>query len=132
MYLLSDFNRAHGGTCFVPGSHKLQRAPIGREGYDERVPVEAKKGSLVVWHGGTWHGSFVKTTGGLRVSTPLLFCRPQLQTLEPIRGRATREMIDRNAPRFRTYVGETSPWGATTSLDLPRADPTRAKSPYGT
>jgi hypothetical protein len=131
MYLLSDFTKASGATCFVPGSHKLKRAPVGSEGYDDRVPLQAAKGSLVVWNGATWHGSFEKRTNGLRISVPLLFCRPQLQTLEPIRGRVTREMIERNPPRFRTYVGETSPWGERTALDLPRADEGLLKLPYG-
>ena len=30
-YVLTDYNRENGSTCFVPGSHKWGRKPKGRE-----------------------------------------------------------------------------------------------------
>lgn len=79
--LLSDYNRDNGALCFIPGSHKFMRPPTPGEnlGYGDQtqaevlaklakreplgdlgvtdpegvVAVDAKKGSLVVWHGNT-------------------------------------------------------------------------------
>jgi len=120
-FILTDHTVEDGATCFVPGTHRLLRAPISAdEGKSERVALQAPKGSLAVWNGYVWHGSFPKKSPGLRMSIPLNFCRPQYQTFEDIRGHATSEMIERNPPRFRTLVGEDSPWGAPTALDLPR------------
>ena len=66
-YVLTDYNRENGSTCFVPGSHKWGRKPKGREaillpyeegGAEQAVPSVAKAGSMLVWHGHTWHGAF--------------------------------------------------------------------------
>ena len=106
MYVLTDFNRENGGTAFVPGSHRLCRNPDGREaiigegGNEDVVPVEAKAGSLVVWTGKTWHGSYNRTAPGLRVSVPVYMVRPFIRTQENFIGRIPQEMLDRHPPRF--------------------------------
>lgn len=79
--LLSDYNRDNGATCFIPGSRKFMRQPTPGEDFcygdqtqaevlaklakreplgdlgvtdpEGVVAVDAKKGSLVVWHGNT-------------------------------------------------------------------------------
>ena len=82
IYVLTDFNRDNGSTAFVPGSHKRCRNPdagetsIGEGGNDQAVPVEAAAGSLVVFHGNTWHGAYNRVAPGLRVSVHLLMCGP--------------------------------------------------------
>ena len=111
MYLLSDHSLADGATCFVAGSHKLQRAPAHGEGLDERIALAAPAGSLVVWHGNTWHGAFPRTKPGLRISMPLFFCRPQLRTFSNYEHRPIpQEMLDRNPPRFSTLLGRELDW----------------------
>ena len=106
MYVLTDFNRENGGTAFVPGSHRLCRNPDGREaiigegGNEDVVPVEAKAGSLVVWTGKTWHGSYNRTATGLRVSVPVYMVRPFIRTQENFIGRVPQEMLDRHPSRF--------------------------------
>ncbi len=106
MYVLTDFNRENGGTAFVPGSHRLCRNPDGREaiigegGNQDVVPVEAKAGSLVVWTGKTWHGSYNRTATGLRVSVPVYMVRPFIRTQENFIGRVPQEMLDRHPSRF--------------------------------
>ena len=106
MYVLTDFNRENGGTAFVRGSHKLCRNPAGREsiigegGNEDVVAVEAKAGSLVVWTGKTWHGSFNRTAPGLRVSVPVYMVRPFIRTQENFIGRVPQEMLDRHPSRF--------------------------------
>jgi len=105
MYLLTDHTKRDGATCFVPGSHKLQRQPVPGEGMEDRVAVEAPAGSLVVWHGNTWHGAFPKLTHGLRVSMPLFFCRPHLKTFTEYHN-VPRDMLARNPRRFAALLGQ--------------------------
>lgn len=106
IYLLTDFNRDNGSTVFVPGSHKWCRNPIASEttigegGNDQAVPVEAAAGSLIVFHGNTWHGAYNRMAPGLRVSVHLLMVRSLLRATEDFYGRIPQEVLDRNRPRF--------------------------------
>jgi len=54
-WCLDDFTEANGATRFVPGSHKLNRAPRGDEGDVETLPMEAPAGSAVVFESRVWH-----------------------------------------------------------------------------
>ena len=106
IYALTDFNRDNGSTAFVPGSHKWCRNPvagetsIGEGGNDQAVPVEAAAGSLIIFHGNTWHGAYDRVVPGLRVSVHLLMVRSLLRTTEDFIGRVPQEVLDRNRPRF--------------------------------
>ena len=105
-YVLTDFDRENGATAFVPGSHKWCRQPVGREaivgegGNEQAVPVEAKAGSLLVWHGGTWHGAVNRTAPGLRVGVTNFMVRPFIKPQEDFIGRIPQEVLDRNSARF--------------------------------
>ena len=105
IYLLTDFNRENGCTAFVPGSHKQCRNPVGSETVvgeadSQAVPVEAPAGSLIVFHGNTWHGAYDRIAPGLRVSVHLLMVRPILRTREDLIGRIPQDVLDRNPARF--------------------------------
>lgn len=103
-WVLTDFNAANGTTCFVPGSHKLCRAPTAQEATDLSLfkPVEAEAGSIIIWHGNTWHGAFRRSVPGVRVSIVQYFGRWYLAGAEtsPI----SQAMLDRNPPRFAQLV----------------------------
>ena len=103
-YVLTDFNRKNGATAFVPGSHKWCRGPESHEASPDNNPtavaVEAAAGSLVIWHGNTWHGAFNRTAPGLRVSIPVYMARPYVRTQEGLIGEVPQAMLDRNDPRF--------------------------------
>jgi ectoine hydroxylase-related dioxygenase (phytanoyl-CoA dioxygenase family) len=106
-YLLTDYTTSNGALCFVPGSHRHRRQPLPAEDFsfdgmtfaeayahvdkggelETRPPagavaVEAPAGSLVVWHGNTWHGAFARTEPGLRVNLILVFAKPFLEPQE--------------------------------------------------
>ena len=109
-YVLTEFNRENGSTAFLPGSHKWCRSPrpyeteIGNGGNPEVIAVEAEPGSMVVWHGGTWHGAFNRRAPGLRVSIPVLMARPFMRTEEDLFGRIPDEVLARNSERFAYLV----------------------------
>lgn len=110
-WLLTDYSAELGGTCFVPGSQRYCRAPELNEGLDERVPVDAPAGSLVVWHGNTWHGAVIRQTPGLRLGVALMYCRGYITPQEPYSQDVTKEILDRNPPRFAKLMGQHIPWG---------------------
>ena len=109
-YVLTDFDREKGATAFVPGSHKWCRQPVGDEcivpanpgdfGNPNVVPVEAKAGSMLIWHGNTWHGAYNRRAPGLRVSVANYMARDFMRTQEDLRDIIPREMLDRHPPRF--------------------------------
>ena len=62
MWMLTDFTDSNGATWVVPGSHRQGRPPKGEEATANRLVIEGKAGSLLVWLGGLWHCSGVNTT----------------------------------------------------------------------
>jgi ectoine hydroxylase-related dioxygenase (phytanoyl-CoA dioxygenase family) len=53
-WCIDEFTADNGATCFVPGSHLLNRPPTPDDA-DRAVPMEAPAGSLVVFDSRLWH-----------------------------------------------------------------------------
>lgn len=104
-WLLSDYTKEDGALAFVPGSHRLCRQPHPGEAVETAVPVEAPMGSLVIWHGNTWHGSYPRTRPGLRTGIAFGLAREYFHPHEPVRRDVTDEMVERNGPRFAQLAG---------------------------
>ena len=92
-------------AAMVPGSHRYCRPPNPGEGVKNAVPVEAKAGSLIAWHGNMWHGAYPKQTDGLRMNVTSYMCHKRLKTQEAYQWRVTQEMLNRNPPEFARLVG---------------------------
>lgn len=109
--ILSDYSAENGSIVFVPRSHKLARHPQPDEVRDKAlaVPVEAPSGSLVVFHGNTWHGALQRTSPGYRISLIQYFVRMYLLRQEDI-SYVTDEMRARNGERFGRLVGDHVPY----------------------
>ena len=110
-YCLTDYTEENGAMAMVPGSHRLYRQPKPGEGVDKAVPVEAKAGSLIIFNGGIWHGAFPKKTKGLRLNVTSYFCHRKLKTQEAYQWRVTKDMLDRNPPKFAKLVGADDEYG---------------------
>jgi ectoine hydroxylase-related dioxygenase (phytanoyl-CoA dioxygenase family) len=95
----------------VPGSHRYGRHPLPGEGADALVPVRAEAGSLLVWHGNTWHGAAARRASGLRINLIVAMMRPYLRPQEVYREHVTAEILARNPPRFATLVGQHLNYG---------------------
>jgi hypothetical protein len=108
---LSDYSYDDGSICFVPRSHKLGRHPLANEVNDLSlaVPVEAPAGSLIVFHGNTWHGAFGRRTPGYRMTLISYFTRMYLLRQEAV-DYVTDEMRERNGTRFRQLMGDYLPY----------------------
>ena len=104
-YALTDYNKKNGSIAFIPGSHKWNRAPSKGESVlskrSDAVHVESKAGSLIIFHGATWHGAYNRVSDGLRVTMPVVFARPFMKPEEYLKDNVSEEMIKRiNHPRF--------------------------------
>lgn len=111
-WLLTDYRREDGAFCYVPESHRRGTQPTFPEAAQKAVPVEAPAGSLVVFHGATWHGSFRKETPGLRLSIHGLHCRPHYIPQHDYRGNIAAETYARSTdPDYlRMLAREDDPW----------------------
>lgn len=111
-WLLSDYTREGGCLCVVPRSHRMGNPPLHTplECDDPSVvPIEAPAGSVVVWHGGLWHGALPRTIDGVRRTLILYYCRAHLEAQEPYKFTTTMEMLERNPVRFAAMMGVTDP-----------------------
>ena len=103
-YALTDYTREKGCLAVVPGSHKLCRQPRGEERLVAKNPsaiaVECPAGSLICWHGNTWHGAYNRRSGGLRVSLVIDFVRKHIRTAEHLTEYVPEDVLLRNSARF--------------------------------
>lgn len=112
--VLTPYTKENGALAVVPGSHRLARQPLPGEGVDRAVPVEAEVGSLILWHGGTWHGAFRRTNPGIRLNVTSYHCHRALKTQEKYQHHVPDEMLKRRSARFARILGANDPmgWGA--------------------
>ena len=104
-WALTEYSKEDGALAWVPGSNHLCRHPLPGEGVDVAQAVECPPGSMIVWHGNTWHGAFQRRKPGIRLSAPTIFSRPYVWPRHPLREDVTQEMLDRNPPRFAKLCG---------------------------
>ena len=128
-YLLSDYSKEDGALSFVPGSHRWRRWPSAEEAEqwnDQSHPVEAPAGSMIIWGDHSWHGSYPRTTEGLRLMMLGTYCRPHMQTQEPFRQSVEQAALDRNPVRFGRLMDVYAPFPFGKSPPRPAK---RAKDP---
>jgi ectoine hydroxylase-related dioxygenase (phytanoyl-CoA dioxygenase family) len=116
VWACDDFTREGGCTWVVPGSHHLRRHPRGRELADDAVALECPRGSILVWDGATWHGSYARIVAGERVALHVMFNRMALRPFEAYD--LTRETIERNPPELASLLGLNDPFGKSTVLGI--------------
>lgn len=123
-YALSDYSAELGSTVFVPGSHRLMRQPhsgeihgefgltsvAGSMRVPEPVPVTCRAGSIIAWHGLTWHGAVPRTEPGERLSILMYFCRWYLQTQEDFRRHIPDGLLDQHPPRLAQLLDDVPGW----------------------
>lgn len=66
-WMLTPYSKRDGCLAYVPRSHRAVGYP-GPDADARAVPAEGPRGSVILWHGATWHGSFPKLTPGLRLN----------------------------------------------------------------
>lgn len=118
-YALTPYSREGGALALVPGSHKLGRPPrldemgLGDDGNPNAVAMDIDPGDAVVWHGNSWHGSFVREIPGIRMNLAVYFNRQYIQTQERHGNVVPEEVRERHAndTRFLNLLGAKQPYG---------------------
>jgi ectoine hydroxylase-related dioxygenase (phytanoyl-CoA dioxygenase family) len=110
VWYLEDVTAEAGASRVVPGSTHRRRHPGLGEGEDESIPLEAPKGSLVMWVANTWHGNCARVLPGERVTLHTAFTRMHMRPMERYDS-LPQEVLDRNPPLFAQLVGRSLPFG---------------------
>ncbi len=115
-WVLTNYTKESGTLCMVPGSHRLCRHPtlsevpkfMGGGGDDDLVvPVIAKPGSLAIFHGNTWHGTFPKVDQPMRCHVAMALCRNYVNPAEDFSD-IPESLLHRGGPEFARAVGKTA------------------------
>ena len=117
VWVLSDYTADNGATCIVPGSHKLCRNPTLAETQDLSLytPLDVKAGSILIWHGNTWHGALPRKNPGLRIGIIQYFGRGH-QNRGHLAKLFTKEQFAALPPRFSRLMGVAGKNYLTASL----------------
>lgn len=115
-WVLTDYTKENGTFFMVPGSHRQCRHPtdmeqpqmMGGPAPDDRgLPVNAPAGSLIVFHGNTWHGTFPKTSDGKRAHVALALCRNYVNPAEDYDD-ISETRISQFGPQLARLIGKTN------------------------
>ena len=118
-YALTPYSREAGALAMVPGSHRLGRPPrpdeanLGDDANPDAISMDIDPGDAVVWHGNSWHGSFVRQIPGVRMNLAVYFNRQYIQTQERHGDTVSEEVRVRHAndTRFLNLLGAKQPYG---------------------
>ena len=106
-WCLTDYTHEGGALAYVPGSHRRMSRPTFPHATELAVPVEAPRGSLIVFHGATWHGAFPRMTPGMRLSVSNYYRHYMVLPQEDFKVSFPRELADDcvDPDEFRTLAG---------------------------
>jgi ectoine hydroxylase-related dioxygenase (phytanoyl-CoA dioxygenase family) len=107
MWALTDFTAGNGATRVVPGSH-LWDSPdyFNGEPDVDTVVAEMPKGSVLVWHGSTWHGGGANTTTDeVRVGVAMNYCAGFIRQQENQQLGIPSEVMATFSPQLRQLCG---------------------------
>lgn len=123
MWALTDFTEANGATMVVPGSHRWDSPNyFAGDGLSEAkaaaIPAVMSKGSVLVWHGSTWHGGGAnKTTDEMRVGVAMNYCAGFIRQQENIQLGTPPEIMATFTPQLRELCGLGMYRGLTGNID---------------
>jgi hypothetical protein len=121
-WVLTDYTKANGAFAIVPGSHLAHSHPPLPAAVSRAIPVECPRGSLIAFHGQTWHGAYPRETKGLRLTISNYFRHAAIAPQDDIPNHFPRALADDCADpvTFRALAGFGAPYQSQV-LPLPRA-----------
>ena len=91
-WCLTDYTLEGGAFAYVPGSHRFASRPQFPSAVAQAVPVEAAKGSVIVFHGATWHGAYPRKIPGMRISIANYYRHMMVSSQEDYRNSFDRDL----------------------------------------
>lgn len=107
MWALTDFTEENGATRVAPGSHLWQNPDyFGDQSDVETIPAEMPKGSVLIWHGSTWHGGGANTTTDqTRIGVAMNYCAGFIRQQENQHLGIPPEIVKTFSPELRQLCG---------------------------
>lgn len=93
-WTLTDYTLEAGPLAFVRGSHRSVSQPLQPGATRRAEPVICPKGSLIMFHGATWHGAFPRTAPGMRLMVANYYRHMMTLPQEEFRNGFPREMAE--------------------------------------
>ncbi len=106
MWALTDFTEANGATRVVPGSHRWPNPDYTRDdAQTETIAAEMPKGSVLVWHGSTWHGGGANLSDDVRVGVAMNYCAGFIRQQENQQLGIPTDVLASFTPELRQLCG---------------------------
>jgi ectoine hydroxylase-related dioxygenase (phytanoyl-CoA dioxygenase family) len=105
MWALTDFTAENGATRVLRGTHQARENPELGRAYEEAVPAEMPRGSVLVFNGSVWHGGGANRTGARRVGLAMNYCAGWIRQQENQQLGVPREVARGFSPRLRKLTG---------------------------
>jgi len=123
-WCLTDYTLDGGALAYIPGSHKEGLPAPPPERVKDAIPAEAPKGSVIIWHGATWHGAFPRKDQGMRLGLAVYHRHAANLPQEDVPGNTTPEMVaDCDNPEvYQVIAGlnDKFPYRETQSETIPK------------
>lgn len=119
MWALTDFTEANGATRVVPGSHLWDHGPdyFADAPSHPSIPAEMPRGSVLVWHGSTWHGGGANASDDVRVGIAMNYCAGYIRQQENQQLGIPPEILAAFTPALRQLCGLGMYRGLTGNID---------------
>ncbi len=106
-WCLTDYTLDGGALAYIPGTHSEGLPVPPPDRVKDAIPAEAPKGSVIVFHGATWHGAFPRKDRGLRLGLAVYHRHAANLPQEDMPGQTTQAMVEDtdNPEIYRVLAG---------------------------
>lgn len=103
IFMVDEFRRDNGATCFVPGSHQWPLAPGEMSnnrlaGDEQSVQACGPAGSVIIYNGSVWHGHSANQSGEPRRSIQGAYIRREARAGINLPARMHSQTLARIGP----------------------------------
>lgn len=124
-WVTDEFTKENGATLVIPQTHKNKCHPPReiRKTLEGAVAIEAPAGSIALWDGSVWHGSYPRTKPGERVVLHMTYTRIGMQPIDNYDHLEDAWLAGKN-PQLRGLLGRdlffrsTTETNGSTDVDL--------------